>query len=428
MITYRELRLHELQVLTASTQFGANIESVFKAISVNVDQFSGIELEEFPAQIAQVAMWLVDHQMNIATGELLGEWFARIPLTKSANIRKGDALRIEWDAFCPPSQLNYIIGNPPFIGKSNQTAAQKEGMDFVTKSIKSAGVLDYVAGWYIKAAQYVSGSKMGSVSHDKTLFSDAEFSLPTNSVIAGSTGNQDSSVIAGSTRNLNTKAQTLNQVQGDKVKAEMLNQVQHDNKVEDLFAYALATDEAARRKVKVGFVSANSITQGEQVGVLWSYLLAQGLQISFAHRTFQWSNEAPGKAAVHCVIIGFGRETVKHKHLFEYADIKGQPQEIAAANINPYLVDAPDILLQNRSRPICNVPEMNYGSMTSDGGHLLLSVQEFTTLKSEEPDIQKYILKYMGADDLINNLVRYCLWLKNISPSEIKTQYLSLKD
>ena len=420
VITYRELRLLELQVLTASTQFGANIESVFKAISVNVDQFSGIEYEEFPAQIAQVAMWLIDHQMNIATGELLGEWFARIPLTKSANIRKGDALRIEWDAFCPPSQLNYIIGNPPFIGKSNQTAAQKEGMDFVTKGIKSAGVLDYVTGWYIKAAQYVSGRKMGSVSRDKTLFSDAEFSQLTNSVIAGSTGNQDSSVIAGSTRNLNTKAQTLNQVQGDRIKAEMLNQVQHDNKVEDLFAYALATDEAARRKIKVGFVSTNSIAQGEQVGVLWSYLLAQGLHISFAHRTFQWTNEAPGKAAVHCVIVGFGRETVKQKHLFEYADIKGQPHEIAASNINPYLVDAPDILLQNRSRPICNVPEMNYGSMTNDGGHLLLSEQEFTTLKSEEPDIQKYILKYMGADDLINNLVRYCLWLKDISPSEIK--------
>ena len=217
VITYRELRLLELQVLTASTQFGANIESVFKAISVNVDQFSGIELEEFPAQIAQVAMWLIDHQMNIATGELLGEWFARIPLTKSANIRIGNALRLDWEALCPPNQLHYLIGNPPFIGKSNQTAAQKEDMDFVTKGIKSAGVLDYVAGWYIKAAQYVSGSKMGSVSRDKTLFSDAEFS-------------------------------TLGKP------------------TEDIFEYAQAADETARRKIKVGFVSTNSITQGEQVG------------------------------------------------------------------------------------------------------------------------------------------------------------------
>ena len=370
VITYRELRLLELQVLTASTQFGANIESVFKAISVNVDQFSGIELEEFPAQIAQVAMWLIDHQMNIATGELLGEWFARIPLTKSANIRIGNALRLDWEALCPPNQLNYLIGNPPFIGKSNQTAAQKEDMDFVTKGIKSAGVLDYVAGWYIKAAQYISGSKIGSISRDKKLFTDAEFS------------------------NLGKPT-------------------------EDIFAYAAEADEAARRKIKVGFVSTNSITQGEQVGVLWSYLLAQGMSISFAHRTFQWTNEAPGKAAVHCVIIGFGRETVKQKHLFEYADIKGQPQEIMACNINPYLVDAPDILLQNRSRPICNVPEMSYGSKPTDGGNLLLSLDEKIALVAKEPQAEKWIRPFMGAEEFINSVPRFCLWLKQIKPSEL---------
>jgi N-6 DNA Methylase len=408
VITYRELRLLELEVLKASSQFGANIEHVFKAISVNVDQFSGIEFEEFPAQIAQVAMWLIDHQMNIATGELLGEWFARIPLTKSANIRKGDALRIDWEAFCPPSKLNYIIGNPPFIGKSNQTAAQKEGMEFVTKGIKNAGVLDYVAGWYIKAAQYVSGSKIGSVSRDKTLFSDAEFS-------------------------------TLGKP------------------TEDIFVYVQVADEAARRKVKVGFVSTNSITQGEQVGVLWSYLLAQGMSISFAHRTFQWTNDAPGKAAVHCVIIGFGRELPspsiplpagegsqfpstfgrgargegdnadKKKQLFEYPDIKGQPHEIAASNINPYLVDAPDILLQNRSKPICNVPEMVYGNKPVDGGNLLLSADEKNVLLAKEPNAAKWLRPVLGAEEFLNAKERWCLWLVGIAPSELKAMPEVLK-
>ena len=372
VITYRELRMLELEVLKAAEAFGSRTGSVFKAISVDVDQFSGIEIDEFPAQIAQVAMWLIDHQMNIATGELFGEWFARIPLTKSANIRIGNALRLDWDSFCPPSQLNYILGNPPFIGKQNQDAAQKEDMEFVTKGIKSAGVLDYVAGWYIKAGHYLTGSKIGSISRDRHQFSDAEFS---------------------------SQAKTG---------------------IEELFASADKLETKQRRQIKCAFVSTNSITQGEQVGVLWSYLLAQGMHIQFAHRTFQWSNEAPGKAAVHCVIIGFGYDDAQQKHLFEYADIKGQPHEITAQNINPYLVDAPDIVLPSRETPVCNVSEMNYGSMSNDGGHFLLNESEYLSLTENEPKSMKFIRRYMGADDMINNNVRYCLWLKHAQPSEIK--------
>ena len=167
VITYRELRLLELEVLKAAEAFGHRTGSAFQALSVDVDQFSGIEVEEFPAQIAQVAMWLMDHQMNIEAGVQFSEWIMRIPLTKSANIRIGNALRLDWEKFCPPSQLDFILGNPPFIGKQNQDASQKEDMDFVTKGIKSAGVLDYVAGWYIKAAQYLTGSKIGALSRDK---------------------------------------------------------------------------------------------------------------------------------------------------------------------------------------------------------------------------------------------------------------------
>ena len=413
VITYRELRLLELDVLKASTQFGANIENVFKTISVNVDQFSGIELDEFPAQIAQVAMWLIDHQMNIATGELLGEWFARIPLTKSANIRKGNSLRIDWEEFCPPNQLNYIIGNPPFIGKSNQTAAQKEDMDFVTKGIKSAGVLDYVAGWYIKAAQYVSGSKIASISRDKKLFTDAEFSQST--VIAGRSETQarQSSALDASARHNGLP--------------HLRSTMARNDSVEDIFEYAQKADETARRNIKVGFVSTNSITQGEQVGVLWSYLLAQGMHISFAHRTFQWSNEAPGKAAVHCVIIGFGRAVVKQKQLFEYTDIKGQPHRIAAGNINPYLVDAADVVLPTRRDPLCNVPSIVFGSMPNDGGHLLLSDEEKNEFVMLEPKAKDWIKPFLGAEEFINNSLRWCLWLVDCPPSALKAMPHVLK-
>lgn len=388
VITYRELRQLELEVLKAAEAFGVRTSEVFKAINVDVDQFSGIEVEEFPAQIAQVAMWLIDHQMNIATGELLGEWFARIPLTKSANIRMGNALRINWEDFCPPTKLNYILGNPPFIGKQNQTASQKEDMEFVTKGIKGAGVLDYVAGWYIKAAQYLSGSKIGALSRDKHQFTDAEFSQatlsPTPLPLAG----------------------------------EGLN---------DLFVQADKLDETARKNIRVGFVSTNSITQGEQVGVLWSVLLAQGMRIHFAHRTFQWMNEAPGKAAVHCVIIGFWRNGAAKARLFEYADIKGKSHEIAANNINPYLVDAPNVVLPARRTPLCNVPEIVFGSMPNDGGFLLLDDAEKLELISKEPLAEKWIKPFLGAEEFINKQNRWCLWLVDCQPGELKAMPLVQK-
>ena len=373
VITYRELRLLELEVLKAAEAFGSRTGSIFKAISVDVDQFSGIEIEEFPAQIAQVAMWLIDHQMNIATGELFGEWFARIPLSKSANIRIGNALRLDWESLCPPSKLHYIVGNPPFIGKQNQSAGQKEDLEFVTKGIKSAGVLDYVAGWYIKTAQYLTGSKIGSISRDKHQFSDAEFSS-----LHAKTG------------------------------------------IEDMFASADKLETSQRRQIKCAFVSTNSITQGEQVGVLWSYLLAQGMHIQFAHRTFQWSNEAPGKAAVHCVIIGFGFDDAQQKHLFEYADIKGQPHHIAAENINPYLVDAPDVVLPARREPLCNVPEPSYGSFALDDGNLTIFKSDYDAILQENPDAIKFLKPFIGGQELLHNEQRWCLWLENIQPSELK--------
>jgi hypothetical protein len=367
VIAYRELRMLELQVLRAASKFGQQVGNVFSFLQVDVDQFYGIEIEEFPAQIAQVAMWLTDHQMNVLAGVEFGEVITRIPLVKSANIRKGNALEIDWAEFVPPRQLNYIMGNPPFIGKSKQSVEQKASLESVTHGIAGSGVLDFVAGWFVKAGQYISttpdgfGGIAAKANKGRKNFKDVKFG----------------------------------QGHGD------------------LFADADAAEVKQRRAIRCGFVSTSSIAQGEQVGVLWSWMMAQGIRIRFAHRTFQWTNEAPGKAAVHCVIVGFGMEEVRAHRLFEYDDIKGAAHEVAARNINPYLVDAPSVALPNRREPICNVSPIVFGSMPNDGGGLLLKPEEQEELLVSEPAAAPWIRRFMGAEEFLNNGTRWCLWLKD---------------
>ncbi|MEZ5642039.1 MAG: type IIL restriction-modification enzyme MmeI [Burkholderiaceae bacterium] len=168
------------------------------------------------------------------------------------------------------------------------------------------------------------------------------------------------------------------------------------------------------------FVSTNSITQGEQVGVLWGWLLGQGVHIHFAHRTFAWSNEARGKAAVHCVIIGFGLQDLPGKLIYEYEDIRGEPHAVPAANINPYLVDAPDVVLPRRSKPVCGVPAIVFGSMANDGGHLFLDAEERAALLDEQLSLQPFVRPFLGADEFINDLERWCLWLVDAPPTLLR--------
>jgi hypothetical protein len=379
VIAYRTLRELELDVLQAAAKFGQKIGKVFNNLQVNVDQFYGIEIEEFPAQIAQVAMWLTDHQMNVRVGVAFGEHFDRIPLTKSAQIRRGNALEIDWAEFVPPEKLSFIVGNPPFIGKQNQSVAQKTALASVTVGVAGAGVLDFVAGWFIKAAQYVSATPDGfggiaaKTNKGRKGFTDVKFGQ-------------------------NTPA--LDGFGG-------------------LFADVIQVETQARRKVRCAFVSTNSITQGEQVGVLWAWMLAQGIHIHFAHKTFQWSNDAPGKAAVHCVIIGFGMEE-RAPRLFEYEDIKGAGQEIAVKNVNPYLVDAPTVVLPSRGHPICQVSEMIYGSKPTDGGHLILSNEEKIELIEAEKAAEPWIKRFLGAEELLHDIKRWCLWLKDCPPQTLE--------
>lgn len=377
VITYRELRRLELDVLEAARTFGTpNLDEVFALFKIRLSQFHGIEVEEFPAQVAQVAMWLTQHQMDLVAGEAFGTYFKHLPLQDSAHIRHGNALRLDWETFVPPTQLNYILGNPPFVGAKMMNSIQREDFAIAAKGVANAGLLDYVAAWYIKAAQYLSGSKEGFASPGKLQFADADF--------AGK-----------STRAQRARAQSA---------------------IEDNFVAFDQADAAARERIRCAFVSTNSISQGEQVGVLWSELFRRGVSIQFAHRTFKWANEAPGKAAVHCVIVGFGRATAASRRLFEYVEVDGAPQEITARNINPYLVDGPDVLISRRDRPLCNVPEIGIGNKPIDGGYYLFNSAEKQEFLAKEPGAEPYFKRWLGAEEFINGLDRWCLWLGDTPP------------
>ncbi len=370
MIAYRELRQLELKVLRALYDSGQQKLDISSIVHVNVDQFHGIEIEEFPAQIAQVALWLTDHQMNAQVSEEFGQYFARLPLKNSAHIVHGNALQLDWQSVLPAEQCSYVMGNPPFIGKTYLSDVQRADVARIFHDTKSAGLLDYVACWYRKAADYMRCASSSPFKGE--------------SVSEGATGRG-----MGSVSNLS-----------------------HPHPNPPL--------EREGIQIKTAFVSTNSITQGEQVGVLWPDLLKRSVHIHFAHRTFQWMSEAKGKAAVHCVIIGFGLQEAANKTIFEYADIKGEPYAIPASNINPYLVDAPNAVLENRTRPICDVPEMVNGSKPTDGGNLLLSDEEKRALIAAEPQAEKWIRSFLGAEEFINNIPRWCLWLVGISPTELR--------
>lgn len=353
VITYREIRLLEIEAIRASHTSGQMVMDVQSLIQVDVAQFYGIEIEEFPAQIAQVALWLTDHQMNMRISDEFGNYFARIPLKSTPHIVNANALQKDWAEVIAPEKCSYILGNPPFLGYTQRSAAQRQDMENVCFDIHGAGVLDFVSAWYIKAARYIS--------HPRHSGLDPESS---------------------------------------------------PEKIDSRFR---GNDET-----KCAFVSTNSITQGEQVGVLWGWMLAQGVHIHFAHRTFSWSNEARGKAAVHCVIIGFGKQDVAEKTIFEYEDIKGEPHAVKVKNINPYLVDAGNIVLQKMSKPICPVPEIKKGSQPTDGGHLLLDEAEKVELIKNEPMAEKWIRPFIGAEEFINNIKRFCLWLVDCPPNQLR--------
>jgi hypothetical protein len=332
VVTYRELRLLEIEILKLLFPSGSQELDIQRLSYVDVDAFYGIEICEWPARIAEVAMWLMDHQMNIRLSEEFGQYLVRLPLKKSPTIVCNNALHINWQDILPPTRCSYILGNPPFVGKKARNAEQQADMQIVFGAINGTGVLDYVCCWYLLAAQYIRGTK-----------------------------------------------------------------------------------------ITVGFVSTNSITQGEQPGVLWPRLFGLlGIKILFAHRTFAWESEARGKAHVHVVIIGFGAFDAQDKRIYEY---EGDGKTVLVShpkNISPYLVEGNDRALQTRSTPVSDVAEMRFGSMPNDGGNLLFTDEERNRLLSEAPEARPLIRPLLSADEYLNGRDRWCLWLEGVSPQTIR--------
>jgi len=345
VITYRELRRLEHKVVAQLAKDADQQDMLASAghgigtLKVNVDQMYGIEIEEFPSLIAQTALWLTDHQMNVEYSHQSGRTFKRLPLTVSATIVNDNALTTDWATIIAPAELSYILGNPPFIGSNIMTAQMRSELQQAVGDIPNIGLLDFVTGWYVKAAN-------------------------------------------------------------------IMQQNPH---------------------IQTALVSTNSITQGEQVSVLWQYLFNHGVSINFLHRTFKWSNDAKGNAAVYCVIVGFALFSKPNKRIFEYVDIKGEPNEVTARNINGYGIDAPNIFVERRRKPISDVPDIMKGNYYAKSEGLIIEGNDLETFIAREPAAKKYIKRLIGADEFLNDKKRYCLWLVDCPPEELRKMPLVME-
>jgi hypothetical protein len=354
--TYLSLRRLENRAILALNK-GERKLGFDDFICVKISQFYGIEINDFAVTVAKTALWIAESQMIRETEAILSQNIDFLPLTTNAFIVEGNALRMDWATLKPidtsamPAnslfsgfttetdgerhQYDYIIGNPPFVGYSYQSDEQKDDLHFVSKDI--ANNIDYVAGWYFKAAMLMNGTK-----------------------------------------------------------------------------------------TRAAFVSTNSITQGEQVAVLWKPLFEKyGVQIDFAWRTFRWDSESNQKAHVHCVIVGFSCRDALNVSARRIFNADGTV--VNAKNINGYLLDASNIFIEKRKIPLSNVSKINKGSQPTDGGNLIIEADEYEDFMAKEPAANKFIHTFLGAEEFINKKKRYCLWLVNASPAELRKMPLVVK-
>lgn len=341
IIAYKELRRLEIEIFKAVKKIDSN--ALFDS-RIRLDQFYGIELDDFAHEIAMLSLWLAEHQMNLAHESEIGNSLPTLPLKSGGNIKAANSLREDWEAFCPRSNRAedevYIVGNPPFGGKQYRNTEQNIDMDTVFNGWKKYGVLDYVACWFWKGAQYIRASR-----------------------------------------------------------------------------------------AKLALVATNSISQGDQVASLWPSIFALGNRIAFAYQTFPWSNNAKDKAAVHVVIIGL--EAVRlsddlqnslnlsdvQPKLYKLLDKEWHSQSVA--NISPYLIAGSNLAIEARRTPICNVPEMVFGNMPNDGGHLILTTYEKDALLEKGSTAGKWIKRLLGSEEFLNGKERWCIWLNGISEQEL---------
>lgn len=389
IIAYRELRLLELEVIKALYTEKRDDLFIAQLSKVDVSQFYGIEISEFPARIAEVALWMMDHIMNNRLALAFGKPYARIPLTASPHIHHADALELDWEGVLPASQCSYVLGNPPFIGQSFQSPLQRAQMARVIGAKNGrAGSLDYVTAWFLKAGAYLSPPLRGGEAEERSgVIPDAPKAR------------------AGIQKNNTLDSRSL------------LRSVGNDRKTP---------------APSIAFVATNSITQGEQVAQLWPTLFERyGLEITFAHRTFEWGSEAPGKAHVHVVIIGLARrmDAPDIKRLFSYESIKGEPKETQHSSLSPYLIDASQlanrhIVVRETRTPPGQIPVMRMGSKIVDGGHLIFSDDERVDFLKQEPAATPYFCPLMGSEEYINGKSRWILSLDGVAPNVLRSMPL----
>lgn len=350
IIAYREIRELEIEVLKEihprDWQAQRQTHVLAETLSiVDVDQFYGIELDEFPARITEAALWMMDHIMNNRLSIEFGQTFVRIPLEKSPHITVGNALDMEWETFLAAEKCSYVFGNPPFVGHQWRTKPQQDDMTRIWGRTGQVNRLDYVTCWFLKAAIYAK----------------------------------------------------------------------------------------ANRLIEIAFVSTNSITQGEQCGILWPVLFAQDLSIRYAHRTFQWNSEASGEAAVHCVIVGLTYAKGSARCIYEYEHVRSEPHASRVSRINGYLIDGPQYAVPARSLPPLGRLKMHKGSQPTDGArlrkpeggylkfsNLILGADDRKKLLASDPICEKWLKPYVGGEEMISGQWRWCLWLKDADPSELK--------
>lgn len=322
--TYLSLRRLENEAIELMTN-GQMVFGDFIPIKVQINQFYGIEINDFAVTVAKTALWIAESQMMQKTEEIMYKKLEFLPLKSYTNIVEGNALRVDWNDVVPTEKLSYIMGNPPFIGGKMMGASQKEDMVLIFgKKWKNLGNMDYVSCWYKKAFDYIKNTN-----------------------------------------------------------------------------------------IECALVSTNSITQGQAVASLLGILIDEGMIINFAWRTFCWDSEATLKAHVHCVIIGFSCLERKTKILYD-----NKPKKVK--NINGFLINADNIIIDNRVKPLSDIPSMDYGNMPNDGGNFILSEDEKKQILHREPELSKYIRPYVGSVEFINRKTRFCFWLKDVSPTVIR--------
>lgn len=335
IVAYRELRKLETDLIVdirrREGQTGMSLDVSWEQ-KLSIDQFHGIELNWWPAKIAETAMFLVDHQANRELADRIGIAPERLPITVTAHIHHGNALTLEWnDLIGETAGPVYIFGNPPFIGQYMKTSEQTEDMKRVWGK-DYAGYLDYVTGWHAKTLDFY----------------------------------------------------------------------RHDN-----------------HQGEWAFVTTNSIAQGQPVPDLFTPIFRDGWRIKFAHRTFAWDSEAPGKAAVHCVIVGFTKDRAGKPRLFDYVDVNGEPREIPVrTGINAYLVDGPNVVIEKRMKPLGDLEPARFGSKPVDGGNLIVEQADYAHFAAD-PVASKYLRRFVGAKELIHGLDRWCLWLEDLDPADL---------